>query len=53
MILGIGLILLSLIGLIFGVVQSQNTYTILSVIVLILIAILYLVYSYLYALTPY
>lgn len=53
MALGISLIAASLIGLIYGIVKKNKSVIISSVIALIVIAIIYFVYSYLYSLTPY
>lgn len=53
MVLGITLITLSLIGLIYGIMRKNNTMIVASVIALIILAIIWLVYSYLYSLTPY
>jgi len=53
MVLGISLILISLIGLIYGITKKRKAYIIASAIALIIIAIIWIVYQYLYSLTPY
>lgn len=53
MVLGIGLILLSLGFLIYGIVKKNRKMIIGGIIGLVLIALLYAIYSYLYSLTPY
>lgn len=53
MVLGISLIVISLIGLIMGIIKKNKGLIITSVIALILLAAIWGVYSYLYALNPY
>lgn len=53
MLLGISLIVISLIGLIYGIIKESKTLIISSVSALIIIAIILIVYWYLYSLTPY
>ncbi|MBP2654634.1 MAG: hypothetical protein H6Q73_2203 [Firmicutes bacterium] len=53
MALGISLIIVSLIGLIYGIIKKSKALIISSVIILFIIAIIGIVYSYLYSLTPY
>lgn len=53
MALGITLIVISLAGLIYGIVKKKKSAIVSSIIALILIAIIWIVYSYLYSLTPY
>jgi uncharacterized membrane protein len=51
--LGISLILVGLIGIIYGIVKKNKTTVVASIILLIIIAIIWKIYSYLYSLTPY
>ncbi len=53
MALGFSLIGISLISLIYGILKKRKALIISSVIALIIIAIIWIVYSYLYSLTPY
>ncbi len=53
MVLVIVLSLLGLIGLVYGIVKKKKAIMIASAIGLILIAILLIVYNYLYSLNPY
>jgi len=53
MVLGISLIIISLLCLMYGIIKKRKVLIISSVIALILIAIIYIVYSYLYSLNPY
>lgn len=53
MALGITLIVVSLAGLIYGLIKKRRALIISSVVALIIIAIIWKVYSYLYSLTPY
>ena len=53
MVLGISLILISLAGLIYGIIRKSKGYIIGSIIALIIIAALFAVYSYLYSMNPY
>lgn len=40
-------------GIVYGIVKKKRASIVISVIILILIAIIWKVYSYLYSLTPY
>jgi ammonia channel protein AmtB len=53
MMLGISLIIMSTAGLFYGIQKKNNAMIVASVIALILIALIWVVYSYLYSLTPY
>lgn len=53
MALGISLIIVSVAGLIYGIQKKSKSMIFSSVIALILIAVIWFVYSYLYSLTPY
>lgn len=53
LVLGITLIVSALISIIYGLTKKNKSFVVGGVIGLIIIAILYLVYSYLYALNPY
>jgi len=53
MALGFFLIAVSLIGLIYGRMKKNKTVTAASVTMLIIIGIIWIVYSYLYSLNPY
>lgn len=53
MVLGISLIIISLAGLAYGIIRKRRVVTILSVTSLAIIAIIWIVYSYLYSLNPY
>lgn len=53
MALGISIIAITLIGLIYGIKKKSNVLIVSSVITLMVIAIIWIVYSYLYSLTPY
>jgi len=53
MALGLALIVASLVGLIYGIVNKNKKYIIISIIALILIAAIAVVYIYLYSLNPY
>jgi len=53
MVLDISLIVISLAGLAYGITKKRRAITILSVITLAIIAIIWIVYSYLYSLNPY
>ena len=50
---GIFLVLLSLAGLVYGIMKRSKPVLIGSLIGLVLIAALWILYSYLYSLTPY
>ena len=53
MALGIFLILLSLAGLVYGIMKRSKPVLIGSLIGLILIVAIWILYSYIYSLTPY
>ena len=53
MALGMCLIIISLIGLIYGIKKKSKGFIISSVIALTVIVIIWIVYSYLYSLAPY
>ncbi|AHF11490.1 hypothetical protein DEHRE_13870 [Dehalobacter restrictus DSM 9455] len=53
MALGIILIVASLTGLIYGIINKKKPLIVSSVIALIIIAIIWIVYSYLYSINPY
>lgn len=53
MVLEITLILVTLCGLAYGLVKKNRKIIIVSVVGLVLIAVLYGIYSYLYSLNPY
>lgn len=53
MALGITLIVAALLGLFFGIKKKNKILTVISIVALILIAIIYIGYLYLYSLTPY
>ena len=53
MVLGLVIIVASLIGLIYGIKKKNKTLMVSSVIALIVIAIIWIVYSYLYSINPY
>lgn len=53
MMLGYTLILISVIGMIYGIVKKNKVSLIASVILLLFVIVVYLIYSYLYSLNPY
>lgn len=53
MVLGIGLIIASLAALIYGIKNHNRKFIIISIIILSIIAIIVVVYNYLYSLNPY
>lgn len=53
MLLGISLIIAALSGLTYGIVKKNKRAVVTSVVALIIIAVMWLVYSYLYSLNPY
>lgn len=53
MALGYTLIALGLIGLIYGIVKKNRKSVVASILLLVFVAIVYAVYSYLYSLNPY
>ena len=53
MALGITLMVASLIGLIYGIRKKNKALVVVAVIALLIIAVLWIVYSYLYSLNPY
>lgn len=53
MVLGISLSLAALIGIIYGIIRKNKALVVASIITLVIIAIIWVVYSYLYSLNPY